>query len=209
MEDYYVHLRNGYIVPTQNATEHNTMRTKEQLDQYTDLFILPNASNSAEAQLLNKTVSAAAVGFLYFDDGVSYAKNLSIFDFYYQYGGSGTGREETVATIFFEQSGNGYKDANGAANEKIGTITVFNPMMDAVSDHSVDPPVLARKVASVQASVVDLSTGQMSTVDLEPTYALSDSDSQVLQFAVASGSSADARHYRFEEVEKIVITYEE
>lgn len=46
MEDYYLHLRNGYIVPTQNATMHGTMRTADQLNQYTDLLILPNVNNT-------------------------------------------------------------------------------------------------------------------------------------------------------------------
>lgn len=43
MEDYYVHQRNGSIVPTQNATSQKTMNTPQQLSQYTDLSIVPDA----------------------------------------------------------------------------------------------------------------------------------------------------------------------
>lgn len=200
-------MRNGYIIPIQNATEHDTMRTKQQLDQYTDLFILPNASNSADAKLLNDTVNASAVGFLYFDDGVSYEKNVTIFDFYYQYGGKGTGSEETEATIFFEQSGDGYKDPNGARNEKIGNITIFNPMMDAVPDHSSDSSTDARQVSSVKASIVGNNTTSM--VDLSYSYELQDHNSQILQISVASNSTnATDTHYRFDQVKSIQITYE-
>ena len=53
IEDYYVHVRNGFIVPLQNATAQDKAapynhinNTKDQLDQFTDLFIVPNSKNA-------------------------------------------------------------------------------------------------------------------------------------------------------------------
>lgn len=126
-----------------------------------------------------------------------------MFDFYYQYGGNGTGAAETAATIHFEQSGTGYKDPNGAAQEKIGNITIFNPMMDAPPDRSADPPTDARQVKTVTAYI--LEDGKTSTVTLPTSYELSDANSQILRISVAS---SDAVHYRFDQVQNITISYD-
>lgn len=77
------------------------MKTKEQLDQHMDLYILPNASNFKSQKILNTTVDAAATGFIYFDDGVSYQKNVTTYEMWYTYPGKGTGAEENSATIHF------------------------------------------------------------------------------------------------------------
>jgi hypothetical protein len=49
----------------------------------TDLIILPNASN----RIVN-TLTSAAKGVLYFDDGISYAKNVSKTELSYTYIGT-------------------------------------------------------------------------------------------------------------------------
>lgn len=101
------------------------MRTKEQLDQYTDLYIIPNATNQPGASGL----AAAASGSVYFDDGVNVTKNVSAFDITYSFNED----DETVAAgykmviIRFNERGDGYKDPNNARQEKIGNITIFNP----------------------------------------------------------------------------------
>lgn len=98
------------------------------------------------------TTSAAASGFIYLDDGVSLKNNVTIIDFTYKFGGSGTGASETVATINFDTTGDGYTNPL-AINEMCGNITIYNPMRDAVPDPTADPPVNARTVNSVTATI--------------------------------------------------------
>lgn len=46
-------------------------------------MILPNAANG-QMKLLNSTdVSAAATGYIYFDDGVSLEKNVTVVEIFY------------------------------------------------------------------------------------------------------------------------------
>lgn len=203
MEDYYLHLRNGYIVPTQNASVHDTMRTPDQLNQYTDLLILPNASNGESLLRNMTTVTAAASGFIYLDDGVSLKKNVTTVDFYYQFGGSGTGASETEANIIFDTSGDGYSNPL-AINEMLGNITIFNPMRDAVPDPTADPPVNARAVKSVTAYIVPESGGEAAQVTLTSSY-LTNANSQVLEVVV---SDPENSAYRFKQIHNITITYD-
>jgi len=91
MEDYYVHLRDGFIIPVQNATVYKTNRTHDQLFQYTDLIIMPNASNGVNVTAINSTMNASAVGFIYFDDGVTYEKDVQRIEMYYKYVDADTG----------------------------------------------------------------------------------------------------------------------
>ena len=70
LEDYYIHLRGGYIVPYQDATKNGVLKTKD-LEKYpTDLYVLTDATGSAK-------------GSLFFDDGVSVTSptNSAKFDF--------------------------------------------------------------------------------------------------------------------------------
>ena len=47
LEDYYIHLRGGYIVPYQDATKNNVLKTKD-LEKYpTDIYVLTDATGSA------------------------------------------------------------------------------------------------------------------------------------------------------------------
>lgn len=41
------------------------------MNQYTDLFIVPNATNSIFNSTTMNNVNGSAYGFIYFDDGVS------------------------------------------------------------------------------------------------------------------------------------------
>lgn len=204
MEDYYLHLRNGYIVPNQNASVHGTNRTKDQLNQYTDLLILPNAAN-ADTVLRNQSkVSAAAFGYIYLDDGVSLVNNYTVIDFTYMFGGSGTGASETEATITFDTSGDNYTNPL-AINEMCGNITIFNPMRDAVPDMSVAEPVAARAVKSVTGMIVTDEGGDPKSVTLSYSYLTDDSNSQVLKIIVSDGED---KQYKFSAISSITITYD-
>lgn len=90
MEDYYVHLREGSILPIQNATEHKTQRTHDQLQQMTDMIILPKNVTYNEP---------AANGVVYFDDGVSYEKKIRKTEMVY------TVANSSEVQINFKQSG--------------------------------------------------------------------------------------------------------
>lgn len=144
------------------------------------MLILPNAANS-DTKLRNETsVDAAAFGYIYLDDGVSLQKNVTIFDFYYQFGGSGTGATETEANLMFDKSGDNYTNPL-AINEMLGNITIFNPMRDPAPDRASDPPVDARTVASVKATVAMNSTAEPTEVTLDYMYDVdNDANSQVL-----------------------------
>jgi len=111
MEDYYVHMRDGFIIPVQNATEYKTNRTHDQLFQYTDLIIMPNATNRADVKSVDEVMDASAVGFMYFDDGVKYEKNVTRVEMFYKYVDSEVGANATAAQLSFSVTGN-YSDAN-------------------------------------------------------------------------------------------------
>jgi len=100
MEDYYIHQRNGSVVPTQNATFHDTKNTPQQLSQATDLYVLPNAINSMVSTGYSTDVPAAASGYVYFDDGVSAEMNVTRFDLFYSYDAT---TPDTVAALNFTE----------------------------------------------------------------------------------------------------------
>ena len=51
-------------------------------------------------KLLDSTqIDAAATGYIYLDDGVSLEKKVTIVEMWYSFGGSGTGAQETEATL--------------------------------------------------------------------------------------------------------------
>lgn len=128
---------------------------------------------------------------------------MTIVDFTYQFGGSGTGASETEATITFETSGDGYSNPL-AINEMCGNITIFNPMRDATPDRSADPPVDARAVKSVVAMIVTEEGGAPTEVTLNHSY-LIDANSQVLEIVV---SDQENNAYKFSAISKITITYD-
>jgi hypothetical protein len=74
--------------------------------------------------------------------------NRTIVDFTYKFNGSGTGAKEAEATITFDTTGEGYHNPL-AMNEMCGTITIYNPMRDAIpvtkNNHTED----VRKVKGV------------------------------------------------------------
>jgi alpha-glucosidase (family GH31 glycosyl hydrolase) len=127
MEDYYIHQRNGSIVPTQNATLHDTKNTPQQLSQLTDLFVLPNGANSPTSTGYSTDVPAAASGYIYFDDGVSAVDNFTRFDLFYAFDET---TPDTLATLNFTvMTEKGYIGIT--KNEQIGNITIYNPFPDA------------------------------------------------------------------------------
>lgn len=82
------------------------MRTMEQLDQYMDLFILPNTTNSLETH-------TAAFGSIYFDDGVNVTKNVSMIEMTYSHGD----KTDMWPTIHFTHNRDGYRHPNNARQE--------------------------------------------------------------------------------------------
>lgn len=98
-------MRNGHILTTQNATEYKTMNTKEQLDQPTDLFILPDKYDAQRP--------TSAYGYIYFDDGVSYEKHVTRYDFTYAYDAQAPAT--TTVLSINEMTTDGYRQ--GTMNE--------------------------------------------------------------------------------------------
>ena len=81
LEDYYLHLRQSYILPFQNSTDSKVNTTKDLSMEFMDYLILPTATN--EPLSTGKTSdNAAAFGYIYYDDGVSHAQAQGRFDFY-------------------------------------------------------------------------------------------------------------------------------
>jgi len=97
MEDYYVHMREGFVVPIQNATVYKTNRTHDQLFQYTDLIVMGNKSDAGYVVNIDTGMKAAAIGFLYFDDGVSFAKNVTRVELFYRYLDASDGPSAKIA----------------------------------------------------------------------------------------------------------------
>jgi len=79
----------------------------------TDLIILPNVSNIANTTAMPYTSRHAAKGVIYFDDGVSYEKNISKTEIYYTYLGYETtnGSNSSTVQINFMHSG-GYSNSS-------------------------------------------------------------------------------------------------
>jgi len=65
LEDYYIHIKSGSILPYQEAQNNKVKTTKNLIDIYTDLIILP--SNDIMPSKGN------AAGFVYLDDGITVA----------------------------------------------------------------------------------------------------------------------------------------
>jgi hypothetical protein len=57
LEDYYIHLRGGYILPFQDATANNVLKTNDLKQHPTDLIVLQDDAGAAN-------------GALFFDDGI-------------------------------------------------------------------------------------------------------------------------------------------
>ena len=69
LDSYWIHLRNGYMVPYQDATLNKVRKTLDLETHFTDFYALPLSDNTP--MTLSKTVNAVARGYLIFDDGVS------------------------------------------------------------------------------------------------------------------------------------------
>jgi len=76
----------------------------------TDLIILPNVSNGINNTKIGYRPDASATGVLYFDDGVSYKKNVSKTEIYYSFVGFDDapqrGSTARVVQINFKNTGN-------------------------------------------------------------------------------------------------------
>lgn len=106
---------------------------------------------------------------------------MTIIDFTYQFGGNGIGANETVATLTFETTGDGYTNPL-AINEMCGNITIFNPMRDAIPKQDGKKEE-ARAVKSVTI-IGGTEDGTVSN-DVALDYSI-DADSQVLKIVVSN-----------------------
>lgn len=196
MEDYYVHMRNGYIIPLQNATEYKTNNTKDQYNQPHDLFIIPNKTNMA-GKSGYISGQAAAMGYIYFDDGISYVKNISRHDFWFAYNETNA---DTVASLNFSESVGDYK--NMTAAEQIGNITIFNPFHDA--DGST------RQFTKITGNY--MNNGALTAVDLSTQAGYYDDNSAAsliltINMMMPATANADEKRFRFDEMHSVVIEY--
>lgn len=138
LESYYIHLRNGYVLPYQNVnalegTDKKVRRTGDLEKIPTDLYILPVQNNVD--MTLSKTVSAVARGYLFFDDGISvidqqdktnpYAK----FEFYMIKGQDGKTFSITINNVGLLK-----KSATPKAHERLGQIKILWSSKSGVSN---------------------------------------------------------------------------
>lgn len=132
------------------------------------------------------------MGFVYFDDGVSAVKNVTRYDFLYQLD-SVTPSNKSV--IHIKEVATGFKGMT--QNEQIGTLSIFNPFMDAVG--------VQRKISSV---IAQTSTG---VYDLTAATQFMDNDAsnQNLLINMIDGRVVtEVKNFRFDEVTSITIEFE-
>lgn len=67
----------------------------------TDLIILPNASNGINNTIVDYRQNCSAQGTLYFDDGVSYKKNVTKLEVFYSYVSEELGANASIVQINF------------------------------------------------------------------------------------------------------------
>jgi hypothetical protein len=119
LEDYYIHLRNGYILPFQDAQKNKVKKTKDLETFATDLYVLPVTDNTP--MTLSATVNAVARGYLIFDDGVSPLPNPHAnFEFYMVKNADGK-----TFQLTFANTGDMTKPATSAAHENLGNINIL------------------------------------------------------------------------------------
>jgi len=152
---------------------------------------LPNNQNFDVKTSYTKTTPAAAVGFVYFDDGVSVTKNVTRYDFLYSYDSVNPGN---TTVIHISEVATGFKGMT--LNEQMGSITIFNPFMDAAGQ--------ARNVSSVLAQT---NTG---VYDLTAAASFMDNDAsnQILVINMIDGRVVtEVKNFRFDEVSTITIEF--
>lgn len=125
-------MRNGYILPYQDATTNLVRRTGDLEKFPTDLYILPVSDNVP--MTLSKTENAVARGYMYLDDGVSviddektnpYAK----FEFYMI-----KGKDANTFSITISNVGKLTKSDKPKEHEKLGSINILWASKSGVSN---------------------------------------------------------------------------
>ena len=118
LESYYIHLRNGYIVPYQDAPGHKVRKTLDLTTFGTDFYALPLDPVSTPKS------TALALGHLYFDDGVSViaddASNYKRFDIALT-----QSDDKKTMTFVVVPSGNMKQPDPLPADHSVGTIYVL------------------------------------------------------------------------------------
>jgi len=108
LEDYYIHLKSGSILPYQEAQQSKVKTTKDLINVRTDLYVLP--SNDIIP------TKGHAHGFIYLDDGITVNQKVARFDFNVYMG------TETVQFNFIKTR-NGERKNSG--EEQIGHIRIL------------------------------------------------------------------------------------
>lgn len=132
LESYYIHLRNGYIIPHQDATAQKVRRTGDLEKFPTDLYILPVSDNVP--MTLSKSVDAVARGYLYFDDGISVIDDDKVnpyakFEFYMI-----KGTTANTFSITINNVGKLTKSNEPKEHEKLGSINILWASKSGVSN---------------------------------------------------------------------------
>ena len=138
----------------------------------TDLVILAESSNtpkSTSASVLSQTTDAAAVGYVYYDDGVTLDVKPSRFDVYFILGDDGKSATLQVKQVLSDF------EAQGNAKEEVGSLIIM-----MASDSGLDGATTA---------TVTLNDG--STVDVDNLSYDSDGDLLIVDLSAEGASMWD------------------
>jgi len=119
LTDYYIHLREGFILPFQNTTKVPVLKTSDLLNVPVDLIFLPLITNAKLSTHAAPNQIAAAVGYIYYDDGVSNNGKAARFDINLILGLS-----MNIANITVNQTQFGY-DFDNTLDEMVSSITIL------------------------------------------------------------------------------------
>ena len=161
LEDYYVHMRSGFVIPHADVVK-NKVRTTQDLENLpTDIVVFADAINSAKSTPTLVNVQATAIGTIYLDDGVSY-DDKARFDIYSQNGGDKT------FTFNVSPVASMVGKVRGKAQEKVGLITFLaaskSDGMDKITKATLTDSKDIKTV--LKAPVYDLAT---DTLKIEVT----------------------------------------
>ena len=157
LEDYYIHLRNGYIVPIQANT--GVMTTKNLLDQAIFLYMLPDSANSQRVTNFG-TINAAAYGFIYYDDGLTLDQKVGRFDFYLVLNG------DNSATMKVSQVKEGVRRNN--AEENISQLLILQASQSKLQGATKAQAILANQPNPVPMTFRYTKTLDLITVTADP-----------------------------------------
>jgi hypothetical protein len=126
--DYYIHIRNGSVLPIQTQAPKLNVNTVKDIEWMNmDFHILPNPANGIVNTPAHKAVTASASGYVYFDDGISLVQSITRMDLFYMNGA--TDNTATLTVDCYDQVNNTIVGACPAktnfTQEYIGDITIL------------------------------------------------------------------------------------